>query len=400
MSTINTLFEQKGNIVKQMRELTLKADKESRALSPEESVSFDKMDADLVAIDGTLERMERAKKLDTIEAPVLEKQDTAPSIEVATRKAWQDYLVRGERTSEKSLALIEKRGTAEQVVGTAGLGGYTVPTLLSNQLIEAMKAYGGVLSLVNIVDSPTGATYTMPKIDTTAQTGALITETTADSVQDLAFTTVSLGAYMFTSNIVKMSWEFLQDNIVGAEARLYDILAKRIGRSLAAYFTTGTGSAQPEGFVVGAGAAAVTTASATAVTYAEIVDFIYSLDDAYKPNARLMFNNTTLKALRKFVDSTGRPLYDFDARSAFPDTINGIPFTIVHEMADYGTATNKFMAYGDLKQAFYVRRVMGDTLTVFREKYGDQRLNGYMLNSRWDSAVIEAPAIKIMAHHA
>ena len=67
------------------------------------------MDADLVAIDGTLERMERAKKLDTIEAPVLEKQDTAPSIEVATRKAWQDYLVRGERTSEKSLALIEKR---------------------------------------------------------------------------------------------------------------------------------------------------------------------------------------------------------------------------------------------------------------------------------------------------
>ena len=172
MSTINTLFEQKGNIVKQMRYLTLKADKESRALSPEESVSFDKMDADLVAIDGTLERMERAKKLDTIEAPVLEKQDTAPSIEVATRKAWQDYLVRGERTSEKSLALIEKRGTAEQVVSTAGLGGYTVPTLLSNQLIEAMKAYGGVLSLVNIVDSPTGATYTMPKIDTTAQTGA------------------------------------------------------------------------------------------------------------------------------------------------------------------------------------------------------------------------------------
>ena len=69
MSTINTLFEQKGNIVKQMRDLTLKADKESRALSPEESVSFDKMDADLVAIDGTLERMERAKKLDTIEAP-------------------------------------------------------------------------------------------------------------------------------------------------------------------------------------------------------------------------------------------------------------------------------------------------------------------------------------------
>ena len=160
---------------------------------------------------------------------------------------------------------------------------------------------------------------------------------------------------------------------------------------MAAYFTTGTGSAQPEGFVVGAGAAAVTTAGATSVTYAEIVDFIYSLNDAYKPNARLMFNNTTLKALRKFVESTGRP---------FPDTINGIPFTIVHEMADYGTATNKFMAYGDLKQAFYVRRVMGDTLTVFREKYGDQRLNGYMLNSRWDSAVIEAPAVKIMAHHA
>jgi HK97 family phage major capsid protein len=402
MKTLNTLIEERSGQAAKLSELVKSVDK--RAFNSDEEAKFDKIEAEIKALDSTIDRMERSRKYETIQEDMVEERiaaDRPASVdaEKELRSAWYDYMVEGRNgMAPKSREILQKRGTATQIVGTNSLGGYLVIPEFSKAMIEVMKAFGGVLNLITPNDSATGASLTIPKEDTTSQVGTLITETTADTVADVSWSNVSLSAYMFTSNIIKLSWEFLQDNAYNAEQRLINIAGKRIGRALSAYLTTGTGSAQPEGFITGAGAAAVTTASATVVTPDEILDLIHSLDTAYRAGATLVFNDATLKALRKFKSSTNEPIWQPSIREGVPSTIYGVPYQVIHEMASAGTTANKFMAYGNFNEAFYVRRVLADQLVVMKEKYADQRVNGYFVHSRWDAKVVNANAIKLMQH--
>lgn len=396
MKTINTLLEERAGLAKQLNDLVKSV--ENRSFNADESVKFDKIEADINALTDTIDKMERAKKFEFSNEPA-EPVQPQSNDEKDLRSAFTEYLVEGRNgLSPKAKQILEKRGTATQVVGTNSLGGYLVLPEFSKKMIEIMKAFGGVLDLCTIHESATGATLTMPKEDTTTQKGAIITETTADSVADVSWSNISLGSYMYTSNIIKLSWELLQDNAYNAENRLINIAGKRIARIIAEHLTTGTGSSQPEGFITGAGAAAVTTASATAVTPDEILDLLHSLDASYRPGATLVFNDTTLKTLRKFKATTGEPIWQPSVREGVPSTIYGVPYKLVHEMASAGTTANKFMAYGNFDEAFYIRRVLADQLVVMKEKYADQRVNGYFVHSRWDAKVINSTAIKLMQH--
>lgn len=401
MKTINTLLEERAGLAKQLNDLVKSV--ENRSFNADESVKFDKIEADINALTDTIDKMERARKLEFNDAnPEPIKPDSGKSEEEQYRSAFLEYITQTPTRplTQRSAAILEKRGTSTQVVGTNSLGGYLVVPEFSKKVIEVMKAFGGILSICDINESETGASLTIPKEDATSQKGAIITETTADSVADVSWSNVSLGAYMFTSNIIKLSWELLQDNAYNAENRIINIAGKRLGRIVAEYLATGSGSGQPQGYITGAGAAAKTTASTTLFTLDEILDLVHSLDSAYRPGAYLVFNDTTLKAARKLKDSTGQPIWQPSVREGAPSTIYGVPYVIDHEMASAGTLSNKFMAYGNFKEAFYIRKVLGDQLVIMKEKYADQRVNGYFMHSRWDWKVTNANAIKIMDHAA
>jgi HK97 family phage major capsid protein len=54
----------------------------------------------------------------------------------------------------------------------------------------------------------------------------------------------------------------------------------------------------------------VTAASATAITYNELLDLEHSVDPAYRPEREVHVGTTaTLKAVKKLVDSNSRPLW-------------------------------------------------------------------------------------------
>lgn len=399
MSTISALIEKKGTLIAQMRELTDKADAEKRNLTPDESIQFDKIEKDYDDLLASIERKERIKKIEDSQ----KQEDQGRGIpgapkEMTEERAWHEYLQRGDGMSAEAKSVLQKRGTATQVIGDASLGGNVAPTIFSNRVIEVMKAFGGMLGLVDIEETNSGQPLTMPKEDNTAQTGGWIAETDTDVVQDTTWSLVTVGAHMLTSKVVKLSWEFLQDNVIGAENRLINLLGKRMQRTLSTALVTGSGSGQPEGFITGGGSAAVTTASATVFVYDEIIDLIHSLDPAYRQNASFVFNDTVLKAIRKLKSTTGEPLWQPSMREGVPDRIHGIPYTIVTEMANYGTSTNKFMAIGDFKAGMFVRKAKNDMLVALKELYALQRSAGYFMVSRWDAKVIDASAFKIMAH--
>jgi len=72
----------------------------------------------------------------------------------------------------------------------------------------------------------------------------------------------------------------------------------------------------------------VTTASHTAITYAEWLTFEHSLNAAYRDDAGFILEDSIYKIVRGMVDSNNRPIMDLDPANKFMSTIHGKPVVV------------------------------------------------------------------------
>jgi HK97 family phage major capsid protein len=101
-----------------------------------------------------------------------------------------------------------------------------------------------------------------------------------------------------------------------------------------------------------------------------------------------MFNDSTLKALKKLKDSQNRPLFLPGYALNEPDTINGQKFYINQDMASMATG-NKFMLAGAFEK-YQVRRVSEIQLFQIRDKYIEQGSVGFLAYARMDARMLDA----------
>jgi HK97 family phage major capsid protein len=290
-------------------------------------------------------------------------------------------------------ALTDDEIRAQSVSGgsPAGIyGGYTVPEGFSNQLEQSLLAYGGMLEEADVFDTATGNTLPWPTVNDTSNKGAILGENAAISDQDVTFGQTSLGAYLYTSKQILVSWQLMQDSAFNMDSFVASVAGERLGRILNEHFTTGTGSAQPSGIVTGSGLG-VTTALQAGVTYDELVNFVHSLDPAYRTNARFMFRDSTLQYLRKLKDGSNRPLFWSDSGSmtnGVPDQLLGHGYKINQDVAAMGAGA-KFAVFGNLKK-YKIRRVKGYTLVRLNERYAERLQTGFFVWCRFDGKLIDA----------
>jgi HK97 family phage major capsid protein len=127
-------------------------------------------------------------------------------------------------------------------------GGYTVPAQFLKQLVEAQLFYGGTRRLSTIINTSDqgGADIPVPTDNDTAQAGAILAEAGAVPAQDIgAFGQVVLHSYMYTSKMVKVSLQLMQDAFFPLEPYLVRKLGIRLARIQNTHFTVGTVSASP-----------------------------------------------------------------------------------------------------------------------------------------------------------
>jgi HK97 family phage major capsid protein len=299
------------------------------------------------------------------------------------------------------LALLQGRAVTDpQSTSTTG-GGYLIPYGFNAAIEVAMKPYASVLDACTIQETSEGNTLYWPTVDDTSIKGHLLTEGSTDTVQKVTFGVVTFYAYMFTSYIVKVPLQLLQDSAIDINALLSRLLGERLGRCLSDYFTTGTGSSQPQGIVTGATQASITGVSAAAITRDNVLDLKHSVNSVYRQRGSFMFNDNTFKALAKltFGTSDDRPLWQGgDITKGIPPMIEGMPYFINDSMADIAAAA-KSMLFGDLKK-FMIRKVLGTQLFVYREKYMEELQIGFQAYNRWDSRMLDAGQhpIKYLLH--
>lgn len=391
------LREQRAALIQGMDAIVTSAQAEGRTLNSEESVQFDKIDAEAIELRNNIDRIEKVEAAKKEIAAKQEQRADAPQ-KVESRAAFAKYLRSGmgSLNSEERRSL-ETRGTDTQIVGTDSLGGYLVPEDFSNILDVASSFTGIVEQVSQVINTNSGSLLPYPTVDDTSVSGAILSEATAPAVSDMTFSAVNLNAYNYSSGIVKVSRQLLQDGAFNLDAFLVDALGGRIARGTNASFTTGTGSSQPKGVVVGS-AAGKTAASATAVTAAEILDLMYSVDPSYRnaASAGFMMKDSTLAAVRKLGLGSANdfPIFVPAMNPGEKDMLYGKPIHINNDMAAIAT-TAKSILFGDFSK-FVVRVAGGLQFLRLDERFADALIVGYIAYKRVDSNILQSNAIKYL----
>jgi HK97 family phage major capsid protein len=390
--------EERARLVSQARELIAQDE-----ISKEDEKKFDGMMADADTLQADIARHERvsdaeASLQERVERKAgrenISKGEAERDLQAESQTFWK-YMKHGmtSLTHDEQQSMQARFNSSNiqmaQSVGTDSAGGYLVPEDFSNQVDDALKAYGGMRQVGSVFTTATGAALPWPTNNSTAAVGELLAENAAAAELDVAFGVVTFNAYMYSSKMVKVSRQLIQDSAFDLEVYLRNIFVDRIGRIQNTHFTTGTGSSQPNG-VVTASALGKTGASGqtTSVIVDDLIDLVNAVDPAYRPGAVWMMHDNTMAAIRKLKDSQNRPLWEPNMAGGNPDQLYGYP-VVVNQDVDTMAASKKSILFGDCSK-YMIRDVAGMTMLRLEERFADNLQVAFLAFQRSDGDLLDA----------
>lgn len=400
------LRQRQERLVEQMRSFITEESKPdtSEARKAELRTSFDAAEKDQQAIADLIERTERTEKLmrEDVEKSLdnADKRGIAPKGDrrAEYRSAFKNWFVGKDLAPEERAIMSEFRGTSTQVVGTGNLGGYLVPQGFWPEITKSLKSFSGMYQAARIWETATGALTYKPTLDDTASKAVLTAESAALAVQNLTFGQKQFDAYKLT-DLLKVSWEAMQDSAFDFEAEIRDAMIPRFGRAINDYTTTGTGSSQPQG-VVPVATLGATAASTSVFTRPELLTLFHSVDPAYRdmPKTAWMFNDAVLRAIKALAlgSNDATPLWQRSIREGEPETLEGKRFYINQSMSSTFSTAEKLILFGDFDQ-FVIRIVKSLEIARLNELYAGNGQVGFYGFMRFDSELLNTAAIKYLA---
>ncbi len=439
MPTVKQLQEQRAPIGASIRQMADKINAENRDFTPEERTGWEKANADFNRLSGQIEVARRSEQV----GAELESRQTDPpgaedragggakkkrtaggtdaEVEETRALAFQAWMRRqngltltddqrrackraGFNPNKRSISfdLPRRPGQFDKraLSATTGVaGGYTVPTGFMRNLEAALKAYNGVRQVADVMRTDDGTLMPWPTVNDTTNIGQRIGENTGITSADPKFGFVQFGAYKYTSNLVLIPTELLDDTAFALADEMGPMLGERIGRIQAQEDTTGTGNGMPLG-VATAAATGKTAASGSAIAADEIIDLIHSVDPAYRadPSFRLMFHDLVLAVIRKLKDSQNRYLFE-EGQNGAPDRIKGVQYVINQNMASTIASGAKSMLAGPFRK-YKIRDVKTVRVRRLEERYADTDQVGFVAFMRHDAKLLDAGGqpIKALVH--
>ena len=412
MSTLlKRALDKRANTWAQMQEIQARAEAEGRDLTAEERQAWDAAETDLTAASEDVERLERMARLDAVQRDQVvvasgdgeERAERDP--EADYRGAFGQFVRRGMGglTNEQRQLMMSNADEVRAAATSPGsAGGYFIPTDTLAKITETMKAYGGILGLANVITTASGNPLNWPTNDDTANVGAILSENSQITEQDITLGQKTLGAYTYTSKLVRVSLQLLQDSAFDIDTWLPRKLGERIGRAVAAHLATGTGTGQPEGLFTNATAGKTgTTGQTTSIIYDDLIDLIHSVDPAYRESGdcRFVLSDSALKMVRKLKDGNSLPLWQPSTQIGVPSTLLGYGVTVDNGIP-VPAANAKSIGFGDVNAAYVVRQVSGGQMMRLEERYADFLQVGFFGFLRLDAKPDDAAAFKVYAHSA
>ncbi|MCL2299879.1 MAG: phage major capsid protein [Firmicutes bacterium] len=370
-------------------------------VSAEDAASYDKMEADMVALGKEIERLERQAAHDAEMAkatadPLTGRPGDTPEDKTGRAAAtynkafWNAMRARGGEGLEAAVRNALR-------IGADSEGGYLVPDEFERRLVEALTEENIFRGLANVITT-SGGDRKIPVVSSKGE-ASWLDEGQAIPESDDSFGQVTIGAYKL-GTMLKISEELLNDSAFDLEAYVTREFARRTGAKEEDAFINGDGTGKPTGILAatGGGQIGVTTAGATAITLDEVLDLYHALKTPYRRTASFIMNDATVKAIRKLKDGNGQYLWAPSIKEGTPDTILNRP---IHTSAFMPTvaAGAKSIVFGDFRY-YWIADRQGRIFRRLNELFAVNGQVGFIATQRVDGKLILPEAVQILRQKA
>lgn len=369
MTNLKALMEKRAEQQAIMDKLVSGADQETRAMTEDEVAQFDAAEKEIRAIDETIAREERARKIDYKAAPIEERA------EAAEERAFVNFL---------RDTVSENRADAPM---TFGANGAVVPTTIANRILTK------VVDICPIYQKATrynvGGNLQLPYYD---ETSGAITMTYADEGTAAESTTgkflnIELKGYLgraltkVSKSLINNSQFDILNFVIGQmSVSIAKFIEKELIKGTAGKIAGLTGVTQT-----------ITAASATAVTADEIIKLKDAVKDAFQNDTMFIMSSATRTAIRLLKDSSQRYLLQDDITSPFGTTLLGKPVYVSDNMDDMA-AGKTAIYYGDFS-GLAVKVSENVNIQILREKYAEEHQDAVLAFVELDAKVDNAQKI-------
>lgn len=160
-------------------------------------------------------------------------------------------------------------------------------------------------------------------------------------------------------------------------------------------FLNGDGTTEPEGILTNSDivAAAVTTSASGQLVYKDLTKFVYSLKEAYRKNAVIMMNRTTIQALAELVDGNGRPIFVESVAAGTPPTLFGYPIVEANDIPEIASGA-VVAVIGDFKAGYWILDRPG--ISMLQDPFTNKPFIQFYSTKRTGGIVVKAEAFKVL----
>jgi HK97 family phage major capsid protein len=401
--TIQQLREKIQNLANAAKAML--AEKGEQVWSKEDQAKFDNITDEIERAKNQIKSEEKLRELEAdnfFNGPRDDKEPKGDSGEITVKQAVALYLRHAPEnlSPEQAMAIRNAMSTT-----TPAEGGYTVPSEIATMVVDALKAFGGMRDIANVISTDSGAPLSWPTSDGTAEVGEIVAENAAATGQDITFGTVAVNPFKYSSKKIALPIELIQDSGIDVIAFVLERLATRLGRITNQHYTVGTGTGQPSGVMTRASVGKTgTTGQTLTAIYDDVIDLIHSVNSAYRRNARFMLADSSLKVLRKIKDTSGRPIWmPGDAEGitgGIPSTLAGYQYTVNDDVVAMA-ANARSIAFGDFQK--YVIRDVNNSYALRRFDDSAFALNGQVGFCGWQRTggnLLDTAAVKVYVNSA
>lgn len=379
MTFIRSQEELRANLFSQIKDVIDSAEAENRGLDSEEINKINAIEADIARADEAIATAQR-NEARMVEASVAAK-GFIPSVEAGDDESLLRSVVRGEARS----AQFEYRTLTSSTS--------TVPTGFADQVFMAARAVGPILETSEVFNTQTGENIVYP-VMSAYSTAELRAEGSALPSSDPTFTNITLGAIKY-GVLVPVSNELLTDSGFDIQSVIAEQAGNALGFILNNEHTVGDGTGNPNGIVTAAGSGVTGAGTAGGFTADELVDLVYTIDQAYRVRntAGFMVSPSAAAAMRKLKDDAGNYLYDL--RVGEPDQFLGYRVWENTHMAAVGNDA-KSVLFGDLAN-YKVRLAGGIQVSQSSDYAFNTDVTTFRVIARADGDLANAGAVKYFA---
>jgi len=296
-------------------------------------------------------------------------------------------------------------------VGIAGEGGLAVPLEIDARIEATLKHISPVRAIADVVKVGSASYRKLVAIGGVAS-GWVAENAGRPETATPLFTEISPPMGEIYANPAATQ-PMLDDAMFDVEAWLANEIATEFARAEGVAFVTGSGVAQPRGFLTYPVATATDAtrpfgtlqyvASGAAGAFIgtnpadRLIDMVHALRAPYRQGATWVMNSNTLGVIRKFKDTTGDFIWRAGLQEGEAATLLGYPVVEVDAMPDIA-ANSLSIGFGQFRSA-YVIAERGET-AVLRDPYSSKPFVHFYATRRVGGALVNSEALKLMRFSA